>query len=340
MSNILFACDASAKIGFGHVSRCLTLARELQDQHDAKIMFAMLNDEQSVGRVGKDYPVIEFDESRSVNYHIWLGNQLSVHSIDFLILDIRGRLDRSMVREMRKDGLKIVTIDDPEDKRLETNLAFYPPVPQVYDMDWSNMYGEWFSGWEYVIVDPQFVELQIQDIKREKNSILITMGWSDPEGMTVKILQALSFLTIELDVTVLLGGNSVWLGLIEKIASKSKHKVRIIQDSEDRARIMSTHELAICSFGTTTYELLTLGVPLMILSLTPDHESSATVIGNVGAGLSLGQYSQFVESGFASQLGDMISDQFTLSSMRRNALSVKIGYGSKKISEMITLGAN
>ena len=56
-----------------------------------------------------------------------------------MILDIRYVLSRKDLSLVKKEtGVKIITIDDPEDKRLEADIAFYPPVPQLETMDWTD----------------------------------------------------------------------------------------------------------------------------------------------------------------------------------------------------------
>ncbi|MBW1613303.1 MAG: hypothetical protein JRJ57_04875, partial [Deltaproteobacteria bacterium] len=75
-----------------------------------------------------------------------------------LILDVRDGLSKSVLRNIKqKFDIKIVTIDDPEDKRLEADLAFYPPVPQVKRIDWTGFTGELYVGWEWVILRREFV---------------------------------------------------------------------------------------------------------------------------------------------------------------------------------------
>ena len=46
--SILFRCDGSHEVGFGHIIRCLALADELKDNHGCDIMFAILRDNKAI----------------------------------------------------------------------------------------------------------------------------------------------------------------------------------------------------------------------------------------------------------------------------------------------------
>ncbi|MEZ4483750.1 MAG: hypothetical protein R2864_03865 [Syntrophotaleaceae bacterium] len=47
--------------------------------------------------------------------------------------------------------LLVVVLDDSSDRRLAAaDLAFYPPVPQVAELDWSDFDGDCYAGWEWI----------------------------------------------------------------------------------------------------------------------------------------------------------------------------------------------
>ena len=86
----------------------------------------------------------------------WLNAHISSQKPDILILDVRSDLATEALERWRSGGLFIATLDDPSDRRLETDLAFYPPVPQVRDFDWSGFTGELYIGWDWVVLRREF----------------------------------------------------------------------------------------------------------------------------------------------------------------------------------------
>lgn len=156
--NVLIRCDGSPEIGLGHVVRCLALADVLHGVHNCRISFAMRKGPLGIHMVEeKGYQVIIPQENdKSFDYKEWLNECVRKVDARAIVFDVRDGLSRTVVKKLRNNGTLIATIDDPEDKRLEADLAFYPPVPQVKRIDWTGFTGELYVGWEWVILRKEF----------------------------------------------------------------------------------------------------------------------------------------------------------------------------------------
>lgn len=218
--HILIRCDAAPAIGFGHVVRCLALADELRDSHGCKVEFAMVQGPKGFDQVkAQGYTVhTPLDAGDGPNEGCWLQNLVASHQYQVLVLDVRTELATAAVQSIRETGVLIVAIDDPSERRLAADLAFYPPVPQVERLDWTGFTGKRFVGWDWVLLRPQFAEAarrsrasmseaesrtQVED---PPLTVLVTMGGSDPPGLTLLALEALEKIEADLRVLVVIGG--------------------------------------------------------------------------------------------------------------------------------------
>lgn len=297
MTSILFRCDGSSAIGLGHIIRCLALADELHEAHNCRITFAMRTGPLGIRMIkDKNYQVITSEENdQPFDYSEWLNACVKKVDARAIVFDVRDGLSRTVVKELRDNGILIVTIDDPEDKRLEADLAFYPPVPQVERIDWTGFTGELYVGWEWVILRREFINAkQLVDknpklkIQNSKQRILVTMGGSDPQGMTLKAVKALEMLKADFKAVVVLGAGFQHKKQLDDLLSDCKHHFEVQENIKNMAEIMAQSDLAVASFGITACELAAMRVPAIYLCLTEDHAESASAFVEEGMAISLG----------------------------------------------------
>jgi len=314
------------------VVRCLALAGELREKHGCGIIFAMASGEPGMRMVRQaDFPI---EQQESANESEWMDDLFSRHHPDVLILDIRNDLPVEKVDSWRKNGILIVSIDDPTPRRLAADLIFYPPIPQISEMDWSNFHGEICSGWEWVLLRKQF-SVPCHPSDNTPPALLLTMGGSDPANFTVRVLRALDGLENSFETIVVIGSGFVHEEDLRQFLALARRRYRIERDVSDMASLMRQADLAIASFGVTAYELAASGVPAVYLCLTPDHAHSA---------------SKFVEDRLAFNCGvlkecsDEIIIQTTLSlldsrelrhEMGRRACATVDGHGAARIATKI-----
>ena len=202
--NILFRCDGSVEVGMGHVVRCLALADHLKEIKDCSIHFAIRHSELGIKKVKETYPVIRSKEE-SFDYIKWLSDCIIRTNSNTLIMDIRDGLTREELKSIKKKtGIKVVTIDDPEDKRLEADLAFCPPVPQLEKLNWDGFGGELYVGWEYVLLRKEFLK-QYPKPKNSIPNILVSMGATDGKNMTEFVINSLDRIIEKFKVRIIVG---------------------------------------------------------------------------------------------------------------------------------------
>lgn len=301
---VLIRCDGAPEIGFGHVVRCLALADELRDGHGCLVEFAMMQGPQGFSQVqAQGYSVFTpADRGYGLDEGCWLRGLAASHQVQILILDVRTKLAKAAVQSIREAGVLIVTIDDPSDRRIAADLAFYPPVPQVMRLDWTGFTGELFVGWDWVPLDPQFADAARKtrscmseaepqsQFEYLRLSVLITMGGSDPAGLTLMALEALEQINTNLRVLVVLGGGFMHEAALCERLGRAKRHYEICRNVTDMASLMAESDIAVASFGVTAYELAVMHVPSLYLCLTADHALSANAFVSAGLGNSLGRY--------------------------------------------------
>jgi spore coat polysaccharide biosynthesis predicted glycosyltransferase SpsG len=313
----------------GHVIRCLALANELHNGHNCRVEFAMRGYSLGTNKVKESYPVHEMNVTfENIDYLNWLVECIRKTDTQMLILDVRDGLTQKDLRMIRASSdIKIVTIDDPENKRMETDLAFYPPVPQLKTFSWEGYKGELYVGWEYVILRKEFSQ-KYKDYKNSKPNILINMGGTDANNLTEFVVDTIDLINDMFDATIILGpGYKFEMSLHQRLKTVG-YNYRIFRNPSNVAKIMSQTDLAIVLFGQTAYELTALGIRALHICLSPDHIDSARLFENEGYSKILGIYTD--KTSISKKLM-RINTQFSKHSPRNN----KMGRGTHNIARTI-----
>lgn len=277
----------------------------------------------------------------------WLQELIANNQHQVLILDVRTVLATTSVQAIRETGVLIVTIDDPSARRLFADLAFYPPVPQVSRLDWTGFTGKRFVGWDWVLLRPQFAEAaqrartraaeSMADAQRndQRLTLLVTMGGSDPAGLTLIALQAIENIEGEFRILVVIGGGFMHDFALADWLAKAKRNYEICRNVTDVAELMEKADLAVASFGVTAYELAAMGVPAIYLSLTHDHEESAELFSKSGIAINLGCCEKVRASEIVGILRKLLANHEQRFAFARRARLLVDGIGANRIAELI-----
>jgi len=333
--NILFRCDGSYQIGMGHVVRCIALAKTFNEQCKSNITFAMRESATAAQMVGQLFKVLT-PQNKNDNFHYskWLIKCINNIDADILVLDVRDGLSRGELINIKNiTNVKIITIDDPENKRLEADMAFYPPIPQLKKWNWNDYNGKLSSGWEYVILRPEF-QLNYSKFQNENPEILVSMGATDPHNITLKILNAIIKLDINVTFKVLIGSQFLQEKELNYFCEQASNKIIIEKNPMNVAKIMSSADIAVLSFGMTAYEVVALNIPALYICISPDHALSASAFVNAGLGISLGLYDNLNDSIVQTELKNMIEKKSEYYGRLKEKKLID-GHGAYRTAELI-----
>ena len=276
----------------------------------------------------------------------WIQELIVNNQQQVLILDVRTDLATSAIQAIRATGILIVTIDDPSDRRLLADLAFYPPVPQVGRLDWTGFTGQRFVGWDWVLLRPQFAKHAQRARARAAESmaeppssnrrltLLVTMGGSDPAGLTLLALDAIEKIEGDFRTLVVIGGGFMHEAALADWLARANRSYEIRRDVTDMASLMAEVDLAVASFGVTAYELSAMGIPAIYLCLTSDHAEAAEALVAEGVALSMGDYKKTTPVDLARVLSCAIREGYSFRMLRR-AVQCIDGLAAKRIASII-----
>lgn len=343
---VLIRCDGSHELGLGHVVRCLALAQGLRDGHGRKVAFAMRSDPLGIGLVREaGFSVIEPPSDRDFDYVAWLTAAIREAKAETLVIDVRDDLTTADLRTVQgQTDVRIAAIDDATERRLATDQAFYPPVPRALALDWAGFGGETHVGWEWVLLRPEFAAEPVRDGRRrgqpgrgpgEPPVVLISMGGSDPAGLTLVALRALALVPRPVQCVVLIGPGFRHDVDLAGLLETALHETAVVRNGDVRAQMLAA-DMAVLSFGVTAYEAAACALPAIHLCLTPDHAIAASAMDQAGIAVSLGLAGDVADADAAEAIESMLADAAGRAAMGARARGLVDGNGAARIADVLT----
>ncbi len=272
--NVLIRCDASTAIGLGHITRCLVLANEFRDAGH-KVIFAMKNHMLGIEKaIENNFEVLVASDDK-FDYDKWIQKIANDKNINIFIGDVRDGLPIETINKLKEKKILTVAIDEPSEYRKACDLCFYPPVPQVDELDWNGFKGEIYKGWEYVILRPEFYK----DYKKVKNvipNILVMMGGTDPYNLTLEVVKQLLSLEEEINISVVIKKDHLDYNAIKALGNN----INVYSEIVNIAEFLTKIDFGIISFGVSAYELLAMQIPAIHICLDEDHWKASEIFEN------------------------------------------------------------
>lgn len=296
---IVFRTDASLEIGTGHVMRCLTLAAGFAAQGAEVRFFCRAHDGNLIDLIKHRGFMVHALSTAEVSgssfsfqngplHASWLGDdwQSDVEqcvaflpeTVGWLIVD-HYALDYRWENAMREKCHHIMVIDDLADRAHDCDVLLDQSLGRTAG-DYRDLVGvntRQLLGPRYALLRPEFCQWRATSLARRRSAklrhILVTMGGSDRDNVTGRVLQALaqcSLATLE-KITVILGPHATWIDTINVMAANMQVPTSILYGVDNMAELMTSCDLAIGAGGATTWERCSLGVPSILIVLADNQ---------------------------------------------------------------------
>ena len=353
---LLIRADGDARIGGGHVMRCLALATAAQQAGHGVTFITATGPGHMADRIAQAGCTVIGLPPDSTNpdpagaphappyapphappHAHWLiapwavDAALTARTIaqiqpDWLIWDHYG-LDGRWVQAARGDQpLRVMAIDDLDDRALGADLVLdqtrIAPGPR------SNQTLSGLIGPEYALLRPEFATARAAALLRRGHAVrhvLVAPGMGDAAGLAPVALAALADFP-GLTIDVVMGHSSPTAPAVQDW-TRTHPNVRLILDTSDMAGLMARADLCIGAGGMSSWERCTLGLPAVLVEVADNQHDS--IRGLVDAGAALGLTLQQARAG---GLGPVIARAIQdAPAMATRAAALCDGHGTARV---------
>jgi spore coat polysaccharide biosynthesis protein SpsF len=322
----LIYCNGGGGFGYGHVKRMTALARALRDRNGIGVVFAMQGTADALEPIRRaGFEAVHFESHDDAA----LTALIAAKTPDLLVVDCREGPSREALESQKNKVPSVVVIDDGNERRLAADRAYYPPVPQVEALDWSGSTCERRVGWEWSLLGLTQTSGNARP-HALRQTVLVTMGGSDPLNLTERCARALAKLDPVFRARFVIGPGMA-KGVAKQIAQLSPN-FETIEGATDLGIEFASADIALVAFGVTAYELAAHGVPAVYLGLTEDHALSASAFDAAGMGVALGVAADVSDVKIAQTVKKLLSDSGRRREMRASGLMTLDGQGASRVA--------
>lgn len=284
MAKIAIRADGGSQIGMGHIMRTLVLAKELVKTNEIFYICRIdspLSDKYKGG----------IEKIKSEGFEVKYINETSVIeglkriNADCLITD-SYEVDEKYFDETKNIYKKTGYIDDMNLYYFNVDFIINQNFGAENMIYRTNEDTKLFLGTKYLMLREEFRNYSEKVIKKNVKDILITVGGSDNNKITNRLMDFVKDMNYYFHVVV--GPAFKDIDELEKFSQKnSKFKLYYNANMPD---LMNACDLAISSSGSTLYELMTMTVPTIGIVIADNQRKIAVNMHKSGLIYNIGDF--------------------------------------------------
>lgn len=342
MGTVFIRVDASNQIGMGHLARCLHFANYALKRGVTPIFLT------------NSTPVMELIRKRNIECILIDENQKnalekikclkSKYSIKAMLVDINycttfeQRLEYfEVLRELKAMGNFLITFEDLSVEVFPSNIVIIPYIGAKSLKIRKKEGSKYLLGPKFFPIREEFLRVNKNKTPKEDvETILVTMGGSDPKEITIKVVEALSNINLKVHLTIVLGSLSqISIEQVKSLLINYGGSFQVIKDVENMAELMKNSQLTITNSGLTKYELANMGLPTIMITTSREHVTLMDDFASYGTALHLGYCEDVTKETILNSVYELINDNDKRKKMSELGKQLVDGHGIERIFNSI-----
>ena len=333
---ILFLADAGAKVGGGHVMRCLTLAEALA-RAGAQCAFVAVPAARAVLDAFADgaVEVMPLAEEASASELAAAGaGRARAWSADAIVADHYGFGPRDDAT-LAAASARLLTVDDLRRRHahglvLDSNIgrtaADYPGR-------------EVLAGPAYALVRRAFAALRTGTLARRAGGgapkrVLVSLGLTDAGAITGRVVRALAPALGDARLDVVVGGEAPSRLELQALAG-TDNRVAVHVDARDMAELIAAADIAVGAGGSSAWERCCLGLPSLTVIVADNQRENTAALAGAGATLAIAPPSGDFDARLRDAFAKLSSDSGLRASMSAATAALCDGLGADRVAERL-----
>lgn len=313
ISNILVKTEGSSSIGFGHVSRVLTL---LQTFHTGCAVHILIND---------NAVAVHHFSDRGYNVFSGVEEVSPLLPFDHVLID-QQQFDPEFIRYCRSSGCQHIVALDQFQYSWEAVDTIINIVNQNSTQE-IPPFIEYHEGLQYCIIRDGFFKFRdnTKEYRKTIENIVVIFGGSDLKRHTETVIDFLAEEYSSCQVNIILGPLVEHRQMVSGRLALTQLNWQLFNSPDNIEALMAGADLAFSGCGTTFFELGYLGIPTIVLPQSVAEENLAHRL----------LEENLILPGPLKNAWEAIQDQAAREVIGNNALRIFDGKGAHRIRDII-----
>lgn len=287
---ILILADADARVGLGHLQRCLALAAALRAR-GAGVAFLTGDDPRAAAYVrqeGIEEIIIASPRAATLDAGA-VAAIARTHGCSMVVVDSYA-MDDALLAALVDHGLTVTAIDDLAAHSFSchlvinggahaTGLRYVPTTGRT----------RFLLGPQYALLRAHLAGLPRRVVANPVREALVIFGGADPRGLTPAVLRLLDDLPADFRITAVVGPFAANSDDVRRAARECRKVVAVVEGEGRPDRLLRRAGLAVSAGGQTVYELAACGTPTVAVEVAENQRASLAALEAAGVVLLAGR---------------------------------------------------
>jgi UDP-2,4-diacetamido-2,4,6-trideoxy-beta-L-altropyranose hydrolase len=335
IGTLCIRADAGARMGVGHVMRCLALAQAWKLRGGRVVLLTHAEAPALIQRLRDEGLELQplLAAQGSLEEAAEVVNLAAEYPAKWLVLD-GYHFTPDYRAALKVSGLRLLIIDDLADTDLSAadillNQNAYATA-QMYPVASRLLLGS-----QHALLRREFLPWRSQRgaEPEEAREVLITLGGGDPDNVTLRVLHLLAGMTERrLVLKVIVGSANPHVESL-RAALPMNHEIEVLVNPPNLPELMSRAHVAISAAGSSCWELACLGLPMLLIITADNQRGVAARLEELGLAVCLGWHEDFPKQDTLECLRDFLEDAPRRRRMSEEARLLVDGRGAGRVVE-------
>jgi spore coat polysaccharide biosynthesis predicted glycosyltransferase SpsG len=328
--HVAIRADGGGDVGYGHLVRTGAVAEVLLNR-GYEVTYATTTPERVRDTCPEAAATAELPVRDDPNPFLrWLDRS----TVDAVYADAYpvGTDYQRAVRERRPLAIQLDDAREAVCADAVVNGNLYAPE---LDYEFVGEDPGWFLGPDYLPLRGEVRALAGREPpwRDPPERAIVTFGGSDASGLTPTAVRAFDGLDLRVDAVVGPGFSAELESEVRDVAAETDADVRVVRDPPDLPERMFEADLAVTACGSTTYELLALGTPMVAVPAVANQERIGRALNE--SGLAMVLFHDYDVTEVRSAIASLAGSSATRRDRRERGRELVDGKGSERVADTI-----